>query len=130
NGSHASTLKSPSYTKSVSWQHYPTKVGTENGQLLGNTLTGNDAAKGVGVLIEGLATSKNPLMTLKPNDSNSVYKDYDPRGKDDTTGGVYPDQDTGITYPLHFQATLQQDGTIPIEAGEFKATSTFQVTYP
>ncbi|ENV0654877.1 hypothetical protein ACJANO_000293, partial [Shigella sonnei] len=28
------------------------------------------------------------------------------------------------------QATLQQDGTIPIEAGEFKATSTFQVTYP
>ncbi|EOK4623624.1 hypothetical protein ACJQUW_000361, partial [Shigella sonnei] len=25
---------------------------------------------------------------------------------------------------------LQQDGTIPIEAGEFKATSTFQVTYP
>ncbi|MCA8617839.1 hypothetical protein LGN86_07345, partial [Escherichia coli] len=74
--------------------------------------------------------SKNPLMTLKPNDSNSVYKDYDPRGKDDTTGGVYPDQDTGITYPLHFQATLQQDGTIPIEAGEFKATSTFQVTYP
>ncbi|HBN5110830.1 TPA: fimbrial-like adhesin [Escherichia coli] len=107
-----------------------TKVGTENGQLLGNTLTGNDAAKGIGVLIEGLATSKNPLMTLKPNDSNSVYKDYDPRGKDDTTGGVYPDQDTGITYPLHFQATLQQDGTIPIEAGEFKATSTFQVTYP
>ncbi|MGT0203102.1 hypothetical protein ACVOAG_01435, partial [Shigella flexneri] len=26
NGSHASTLKSPSYTKSVSWQHYPIYV--------------------------------------------------------------------------------------------------------
>ncbi|HIA2803098.1 TPA: hypothetical protein ACWP2R_004754, partial [Escherichia coli] len=26
NGSHASTLKSPSYTKSVSWQHYPGPV--------------------------------------------------------------------------------------------------------
>ncbi|MCK2212153.1 hypothetical protein MZD51_23490, partial [Escherichia coli] len=26
NGSHASTLKSPSYTKSVSWQHYPDTV--------------------------------------------------------------------------------------------------------
>ncbi|WNT69029.1 hypothetical protein PWE30_02235 [Shigella dysenteriae] len=26
NGSHASTLKSPSYTKSVSWQHYPDSV--------------------------------------------------------------------------------------------------------
>ncbi|EFO2295585.1 transposase, partial [Escherichia coli] len=23
NGSHASTLKSPSYTKSVSWHHHP-----------------------------------------------------------------------------------------------------------
>ncbi|EIQ57817.1 putative IS1 encoded protein [Shigella dysenteriae 225-75] len=27
NGSHASTLKSPSYTKSVSWQHYQTVRG-------------------------------------------------------------------------------------------------------
>ncbi|WP_375155526.1 hypothetical protein [Shigella flexneri] len=26
NGSHASTLKSPSYTKSVSWQHYQLPV--------------------------------------------------------------------------------------------------------
>ncbi|EOJ6742435.1 hypothetical protein ACM3RA_004542, partial [Shigella flexneri] len=26
NGSHASTLKSPSYTKSVSWQHYRRNV--------------------------------------------------------------------------------------------------------
>ncbi|PDP43685.1 transposase, partial [Klebsiella pneumoniae] len=26
NGSHASTLKSPSYTKSVSWQHYQSSV--------------------------------------------------------------------------------------------------------
>ncbi|MBO9294142.1 hypothetical protein J7U50_19650, partial [Escherichia coli] len=29
NGSHASTLKSPSYTKSVSWQHY-LYLGTYN----------------------------------------------------------------------------------------------------
>ncbi|WP_375155552.1 hypothetical protein [Shigella flexneri] len=28
NGSHASTLKSPSYTKSVSWQHYHFFRGT------------------------------------------------------------------------------------------------------
>ncbi|WP_125059236.1 hypothetical protein [Escherichia albertii] len=26
NGSHASTLKSPSYTKSVSWQHYLSSI--------------------------------------------------------------------------------------------------------
>ncbi|KDT24178.1 putative transposase [Escherichia coli 2-052-05_S4_C1] len=35
NGSHASTLKSPSYTKSVSWQHYPALNGLRdyNGSL-------------------------------------------------------------------------------------------------
>ncbi|OUJ76622.1 transposase, partial [Shigella flexneri] len=34
NESHASTLKSPSYTKSVSWKHYPllNSVSKENGQ--------------------------------------------------------------------------------------------------
>ncbi|WP_434736534.1 ZinT/AdcA family metal-binding protein, partial [Escherichia coli] len=31
NGSHASTLKSPSYTKSVSWQHYLEMIGIEDG---------------------------------------------------------------------------------------------------
>ncbi|EGK15947.1 putative IS1 encoded protein [Shigella flexneri K-1770] len=30
NGSHASTLKSPSYTKSVSWQHYLTPIEYRN----------------------------------------------------------------------------------------------------
>lgn len=104
------------------------KVGTENTQLLGNTLTGSTAAKGVGVLIEGLATSKNPLMTLKPNDATSIYKDYE--NEDDTSDGVYPNQGSGTSQPLHFQATLKQDGNIAIESGEFKPTSTFQVTYP
>ncbi len=104
------------------------KVGTQNTQLLGNKLTGSTAAKGVGVLIEGLATSKNPLMTLKPNDTNSVYIDYET--EDDTSDGVYPNQGNGTSQPLHFQATLKQDGNIAIEPGEFKATSTFQVTYP
>ncbi|WP_244462433.1 hypothetical protein [Escherichia coli] len=36
NGSHASTLKSPSYTKSVSWQHYP--VFTLNMDIVGVAL--------------------------------------------------------------------------------------------
>ncbi|MBG3154198.1 hypothetical protein GHV34_03765 [Proteus mirabilis] len=30
NGSHASTLKSPSYTKSVSWQHYQRAGGMDH----------------------------------------------------------------------------------------------------
>ncbi len=67
-------------------------------------------------------------MTLKPNDTNSVYIDYET--EDDTSDGVYPNQGNGTSQPLHFQATLKQDGNIAIEPGEFKATSTFQVTYP
>ncbi|WP_125059862.1 hypothetical protein [Escherichia albertii] len=34
NGSHASTLKSPSYTKSVSWQHYQTLLHNINYDLI------------------------------------------------------------------------------------------------
>ncbi|WP_207231964.1 hypothetical protein, partial [Escherichia coli] len=34
NGSHASTLKSPSYTKSVSWQHYPIAKGVMFNNLI------------------------------------------------------------------------------------------------
>ncbi|KJW53957.1 hypothetical protein UN91_01870, partial [Escherichia coli] len=33
NGSHASTLKSPSYTKSVSWQHYLLCDASDNSLL-------------------------------------------------------------------------------------------------
>ncbi|EHD2967586.1 fimbrial-like adhesin [Escherichia coli] len=104
------------------------KVGTENKQLLGNTLTATSAAKGVGVLIEGLANKKSAQMVLKPNDSTSVYKDYEE--ETDSSDGVYPDKGNGTSQPLHFQATLKQDGNIAIEPGDFKATSTFQVTYP
>ncbi|GHL02992.1 hypothetical protein ECZU33_44420 [Escherichia coli] len=34
NESHASTLKSPSYTKSVSWQHYPIAILHVGGLIL------------------------------------------------------------------------------------------------
>uniref|UniRef100_UPI00203A8250 restriction endonuclease subunit S n=1 Tax=Escherichia coli TaxID=562 RepID=UPI00203A8250 len=36
NGSHASTLKSPSYTKSVSWQHYPKLLAAATGSTFPN----------------------------------------------------------------------------------------------
>lgn len=104
------------------------KVGSVSKELLANTLTGNNAAKGVGVLIEGLKNTKSAQMVLKPNDATSVYKDYET--EDDTTGGIYPDKGNGTSQPLHFRATLKQDGNIAIEPGDFKATSTFQVTYP
>ncbi|QIV72455.1 hypothetical protein HFC66_15095 [Escherichia coli] len=48
NGSHASTLKSPSYTKSVSWQHYPL---SETGY-------------------EGLLSKKNLMHILEAKDKN------------------------------------------------------------
>lgn len=105
------------------------KVGSVSKELLANTLTGNDAAKGVGVLIEGLKNTKSAQMVLKPNDATSIYKDYET--ENDTTGGIFPDNgNAGTSQPLHFQATLKQDGNIAIEPGGFKATSTFQVTYP
>ncbi|PPW15996.1 transposase, partial [Escherichia coli] len=36
--SHASTLKSPSYTKSVSWQHYPLLLFLENASQKQNSM--------------------------------------------------------------------------------------------
>ncbi|AIL39857.1 putative transposase [Shigella flexneri Shi06HN006] len=40
NGSHASTLKSPSYTKSVSWQHYPDVIFRCIRRCIGGSLVG------------------------------------------------------------------------------------------
>ncbi|EFO0573014.1 transposase, partial [Escherichia coli] len=37
NGSHASTLKSPSYTKSVSWQHYPMTLRNKDAGIQNKT---------------------------------------------------------------------------------------------
>ncbi len=54
NGSHASTLKSPSYTKSVSWQHHPhydSASSYENDQLT-YTPGADDNASGVAGLLE------------------------------------------------------------------------------
>ncbi|HCN5545450.1 TPA: fimbrial protein, partial [Escherichia coli] len=106
-----------------------TKVGISNRQLLGNTLTSSDSATGVGVLIEGLPNSvHSQKIILEPNNNSSVYKDYE--SETDSSGGIYPEKDRGTSQPLHFQATLKQDGSNQITPGEFKATSTFQITYP
>ncbi|MBS5155209.1 MAG: fimbrial-like adhesin [Escherichia coli] len=106
-----------------------TKVGISNRQLLGNTLTSSDSATGVGVLIEGLPNSvHSQKVILEPNNNSSVYKDYE--SETDSSGGIYPEKDRGTSQPLHFQATLKQDGSNQITPGEFKATSTFQITYP
>ncbi|KDZ51035.1 putative transposase domain protein [Escherichia coli 3-073-06_S1_C2] len=49
NGSHASTLKSPSYTKSVSWQHYQDALSRYAGlyrNKWGNDVTTNAKLNG------------------------------------------------------------------------------------
>lgn len=122
------TLQNCIRVRNIETKLMSNKVGSVSKELLANTLTGNDAAKGVGVLIEGLKNTKSAQMVLKPNDATSIYKDYET--ENDTTGGIFPDQGNGTSQPLHFQATLKQDGNIAIEPGDFKATSTFQVTYP
>lgn len=58
-------------------------------------------------------------MILKPNDSTSVYKDNTGQAQDHDSDAIYP-EDQGITYPLHFEATLKQDGNIAIEPENLK----------
>ncbi|HDD8675491.1 TPA: fimbrial-like adhesin [Escherichia coli] len=104
------------------------KIGQQNKKLLANTLQGNGAAEGVGVLIEGLKNSVNGKMVLEPNVGTSVYKAYE--SEIDSSGGIYPGKGQGTTQPLEFQATLKQDGNSTIKAGDFEATGRFQITYP
>ncbi|WP_426160428.1 hypothetical protein, partial [Shigella boydii] len=64
NGSHASTLKSPSYTKSVSWQHY------RGSQRYGCNKAGYKAAtypscQNNGCLANGMRSYKNIMDHTK-----------------------------------------------------------------
>ncbi len=56
NGSHASTLKSPSYTKSVSWQHYRSVVL--------QPVPPHTTAAGVPARIVGKPDSDKPSMDM------------------------------------------------------------------
>lgn len=100
----------------------------QNKKLITNTLTGANAAEGVGVLIEGLKNRVSEKMVLEPNVGTSVYKAYE--DEIDASGGIYPGKGQGTTQVLEFQATLQQDGNAAIKGGAFEATSRFQITYP
>lgn len=102
----------------------------QNIALLGNTLTGNTAASGVGVQIQGEQTTKSNKMILMPNDASSIYKDYE--DETDTSNGIYGGGAEGSTtsQTLHFLATLKQDNAQIIMPGQFKATGVFSITYP
>lgn len=98
--------------------------------LLGNTLTGNSAASGVGVQIQGEQTTKSSKMVLQPNDVASIYKDYE--DETDSSNGVFGGgaEGTPSSQTLHFLATLKQDNAQTITPGQFKATGVFSITYP
>ncbi|MDK6347872.1 hypothetical protein QP203_22450, partial [Escherichia coli] len=76
NGSHASTLKSPSYTKSVSWQHYPKfRLYNENDAKANDKVvvfTTCPYIKWGNIHAPGSVTN----ATLKHNDSNKTSGDY------------------------------------------------------
>ncbi|MFI3383572.1 fimbrial protein [Escherichia albertii] len=111
-----------SYIHNIEVKLASTKIGTNDKQLLGNLET-SGAASGVGVLIEGLQSSVNAQMVIVPNSANSVYKDI--------MNDPYSESMTGVdNKSLSFQATLKQDGSADIKPGKFRATGTFQITYP
>ncbi|ECJ3938182.1 fimbrial protein [Salmonella enterica] len=119
------TLTDCSYIKNIEVKLASTAIGTDN-TLLSNTLTGSSAASGIGVQIQGVQTNLSNQMVLIPGNANSVYK-YSPYSSQDKY------IDSANEYPsntLNFLATLKQDNNKSITAGDFKATGTFQMTYP
>lgn len=114
-----------SYIKNIEVKLASTAIGSDN-TLLSNTLTGSSAASGIGVQIQGVQTNLSNQMVLIPGDANSIYK-YSPYASQSDyidSANEYP------THTLNFLATLKQDNNNPITAGDFKATGTFQMTYP
>lgn len=118
-------LSNCSYIENIEVKLASTAIGS-NKTLLSNTLTGSSAASGIGVEIKGKQTSLSPEMILIPGDSNSVYK-FTPY----PAGTAYVDSDNKYaTSTLNFLATLKQDNNKTITPGNFKATGTFQLSYP
>lgn len=116
-------MTSCTYVHNIEVKLTSAKIGTNNKQLLANQETTN-AASGVGVLIEGLQSSSSAQMVIVPNNATSVYKDI--------MNDPYNESEIGkdSTKSLQFQATLKQDGSADIKPGKFRATGTFQITYP
>ena len=113
------------YVKNIEVKLTSTAIGKDT-SLLSNTLTGNTAASGIGVEIQGVQTNLSNQMVLIPGDTNSVYK-YSPYASQDDYAG---NDNTYTANTLNFLATLKHDSNQTITPGSFKATGTFQMTYP
>ncbi|SQI42958.1 putative fimbrial-like adhesin protein [Leminorella richardii] len=119
-------LEGCSYVKNVQVKLVSSSVGTGDTTLLTNTKTGADAAKGVGVMIEGDANPLSAKMTLVPNKADSIYHFSSYANQSD-----YQQSSVGnALQTLKFFATLKQDGSATIGSGRLEAKGTFQITYP
>ncbi|HCL5343745.1 TPA: fimbrial protein [Salmonella enterica] len=118
-------LSDCAYIKNIEVKLTSTAIGKDT-SLLSNTLTGNTAVSGIGVQIEGVQTNLSNQMVLIPGDTNSVYK-YSPYTSHDAYAGS---DNTYTANTLNFLATLKPDSNQTITPGSFKATGTFQITYP
>jgi P pilus assembly protein, pilin FimA len=117
-------LKSCSYVNNMQVKLTSGNVGKNNTSLLGNGSKNSTPASGIGVLIEGLKNNVSAQMTLKPNDSSSIYKESNNNSGEGSPVG-------STTKSLYFQATLKPDGTsATITPGDFKATGKFTISYP
>ncbi|EAP1414800.1 fimbrial-like adhesin [Salmonella enterica] len=118
-------LSNCAYVKELNVTLSSATVGGQDNTLLGNTLTGSEAAGGIGVMIEGEKNPNSPAdwTLLKPNISSSIYSF--------TNSPDYKNSEIGNTEQvMNFQATLKQDGNKAITPGKFKATGKFTITYP
>ncbi|WP_416258973.1 transcriptional regulator, partial [Escherichia coli] len=91
NGSHASTLKSPSYTKSVSWQHYlflnslssdeqrmfACECGTSIGYLRKALSKGQVLGASLCVLIERASNGEVTRQQLRPFDWMNIWPELE-----------------------------------------------------
>ncbi|MFC2918310.1 hypothetical protein ACFH5U_16075, partial [Escherichia coli] len=116
NRSHWSTSKTPSYTKSVSWQHHPftgtvSSANSGNYYTIFNTDTGaafNNVSLAIG---DSLGTSYKSGMGI---DQKIVKDTSTNKGKAKQT--------------LNFKAWLVGAADAP-DLGNFEANTTFQITY-
>ncbi|EIQ11691.1 hypothetical protein SF285071_1259 [Shigella flexneri 2850-71] len=75
NGSHASTLKSPSYTKSVSWQHYPVLSEVASGVM--NTKTKGKVSLNLEIepFDENRVKIKHKLSYVRPTNRGKISEE-------------------------------------------------------
>ncbi|BEC29491.1 outer membrane autotransporter barrel domain-containing protein [Escherichia coli] len=93
NGSHASTLKSPSYTKSVSWQHYPDRVIDDNWHD-GDVFTLNIANSTIDDDYEGLYFTDSYLNGDVTKYTNETFRT--PAGEGEEYAGLFANGGVGL----------------------------------